>query len=567
MADSEKLNIGKFNNIKLISNKVLAKGCALCDRDLDRPIIGIANSFNDLVPGHKNLRQLSEQIKFGIYREGGTPVEFGVIACCDGITDNHLGAKYTLPSRDIIADSVELQARAHAFDGLVIVASCDKIVPGMIMAAIRLNIPTIFVAGGPMVSSPSFGNKVKSNSTTIAEALGMWQTGQIDEETLQNLTNTCTMSFGSCQFLGTANTMCCLAEALGLCLPGSALIPAVYNERIRSAFESGEAIVRLVKNNITSRDIITKDAIENAVMSLMAIGGSTNAIIHLCAIGHEIGLGSEEMMDMFDRFSELVPVVARVSPSSEVYDAEDLYKAGGIPEVMRVIEKYLNLDAMTVSGKTLSCNLKNYKLRLIPKDGIISSLEEPFLPFGGVAVMRGNIAPDSGVAKPAAIHESVRVFTGTAVCFDGEDSALEAIEQKRIKPGDIVVIRYEGPQGGPGMREMYLTLKMLHGQGLAHSTAVITDGRFSGTNNGCFVGHISPEAAAGGPIALLKDGDKITIDVYNKTINVDLSEAELEARRAEWKPRKVTILPGYMQRYIKHVSSAAEGAVMNRNLD
>jgi len=555
--------VGKFNEYEFLSNKTLIKANGYTDDDISRPIIGIANSFNDLVPGHKNLRQVAESVKGGIYRAGGTPVEFGVIACCDGVSDNHEGAKYSLPSRDVIANSIEIQAKAHAFDGIVLLGSCDKIVPGMLMAAARLDIPAIFVPGGSMISSPPFGQKEKSDTTTISEGIGMYQTNKITYEQLQNLTTQCSIACGSCQFMGTANTMCSFAEAMGMTLTGGGLIPAVYHERFRSAFRSGEKIVEMVEKGITSRQIMTKKSLENAIMVMMAIGGSTNAVIHACAIGHEIGLDPQEVLQLFDEYSNKIPLIAKINPASSKYDAEDLYKAGGIPEVMKVIEKFLYTEVMTVTCKSLGDNLREFVNPFGKNPEVIASLEKPHSKLGGLAIMRGNIAPDSGVAKPAAIDKSVHVFKGRAVCFDGEDEALKAISERKIKPGDVVVIRYEGPKGGPGMREMYLTLKMLNGQGLANSTAVITDGRFSGTNNGCFVGHISPEAAAGGPIALLEDGDEIIINVINKRIDANVSEEEFERRRAKWQYKPKKEYTGFMKQYVKMVRSAADGAILD----
>lgn len=555
--------VGKFNEFGLLSNKTLIKACGYNDDDIDRPIIGIANSFNDLVPGHKNLRQIAESVKNGIYRAGGTPVEFGVIAICDGVSDNHEGAKYTLPSRDVIADSVEVQARAHAFDGIVLLGSCDKIVPGMLMAAARLDIPAVFVPGGSMISSPPFGKKKKSDTTTISEGIGMYQTNQISYEQLQSLTTNCSLACGSCQFMGTANTMSCFAEAIGMAVTGGGIIPAVYHERFRSAFKSGEKIVEMVKKGITSRQVMTTKALENAIMILMASGGSTNAVIHSCALGHELGIDSQTVLGFFDKYADIVPLVAKIDPASIEYDAEDLYKSGGIPEVQKVIRELLYEDVMTVECQTLGENLDNFVNVYGRNPEVIRTLDNPHSTLGGLAIMRGNIAPDSGVAKPAAIAEESRIFTGKAVCFDGEDAALKAISEKQIKPGDVVVVRYEGPKGGPGMREMYLTLKTLNGQGLASTTALITDGRFSGTNNGCFVGHISPEAAAGGPIALLEDGDEITIDVVHKIIKANVSDEEFARRRANWSyepPKKYT---GFMGRYIKLVHSAADGAILD----
>lgn len=558
-----KTEVGCFNSLDLISNKTCYKANGFTDDDLSRPIIGIACSFNESVPGHNNLRQLAEQVKFGIYRAGGTPVEFGVIACCDGVSDNHYGSHYCLPSRDNIADSIEIQCRAHQFDGLILLGSCDKIVPGMLMAAARLDIPSILVPGGAMLSSPPFLDKARSNTTTISEAYGLFTQGQVSEQELLQLTTTCSITTGSCQFMGTANTMCCFSEALGMTMTGGGLIPAVYHERRRNAFRSGEQVVEMVRQGVTACSVMTWGAIENAIMVLMAVGGSTNAVIHCCAIANELGYDADKVMEAFDRYSDIVPHIAKVSPASTTQDCEDLYKAGGIPAVMKSIRKHLRTDVMTVDLCTLGENLDSF-VSLFPADPeLIRTLERPFSTLGGLAIMRGNLAPDTGVAKPAAIAEEVRRFTGTAICFDGEHACIEAIKAQKIKPGHVVVVRYEGPKGGPGMREMYLTLKMLNGQGLAKSTALITDGRFSGTNSGCFVGHISPEAADGGPIALVQDGDKITVDVIDKRLELHVSDEELAKRKQLWSYTPPAGLTGYLARYARMVSSANKGAIMN----
>jgi dihydroxy-acid dehydratase len=555
-------DIGAFNKFELLSNKTCYKACGYTDDDLDRPIIGIANSYNEMVSGHMNLRALAEQVKYGVYRAGGTPVEFGVIACCDGITDNHKGAYYVLPSRENIADAVEIQARAHKLDGLVLLASCDKIIPGMLMAAARLDIPCVFLPGGCTLSAPPFGKKIRSDTTSISEGLGKYSNGEISYEELQALTQYCAPTCGSCQFMGTANTMSVLGEALGLGLSGSGLIPAVYNERKRCAFKSGEMAVELVKSDITSRKILTWDAIENAIMVLMAVGGSTNAVIHTCAIAYELGFDPKDVLAAFDKYSTVIPHIAAVDPASLIYDCEDLYKAGGIPEVMKSIRKYLHTDVMTADMRTLGENLDAFVNHYPANRDLIRTLGDPHSTLGGLAIMRGNLAPDTGVAKPAAIAPEARQFTGKAICFDGEPDCVKAIQEHKIKPGHVIVIRYEGPKGGPGMREMYLPLKLLNGQGLAKTTALITDGRFSGTNNGCFVGHISPEAASGGPIALVRDGDEITVDVINKRLDLHVSDQELERRRAQWHYEPKTDVTGYLARYAKLVSSASEGAVL-----
>ena len=389
----------------------------------------------------------------------------------------------------------------------------------------------------------------------------MYQTGHASYEDLQNLTTVACPTCGSCQFMGTANTMCAEAEALGMSLTGSAFIPAFYNERLRSALQSGEKIVELVKRGITARQIMTMDAIRNAIRILMAVGGSTNAVIHTCALAWELGIDPALIMDEFEHISNEIPHIAKISPASVVYDSEDLYKAGGIPEVMKIIKDSLALDVMTVTGQTLGANLEHYKNCYAPNPEIIRPLDNPHSTLGGLAIMRGNLAPDTGVAKPAAIAEEARHFTGTAICFDSEEECTEAIRQRRIKAGHVVIIRYEGPKGGPGMREMYQPLKMLYGQGLNKTTAVVTDGRFSGTNNGCFVGHVSPEAAAGGPIALVRDGDQINIDVYKKELTLHVSDEELARRKAEWtyEPKPAS---GYLKRYSRLAASADKGGVL-----
>lgn len=549
-------------NIENISNQVIWKGCGYSDEDMSRPIIGIANSFSDMVPGHTMFRQISEMVKYGIYRAGGTPAEFGTIACCDGLGGGHNGNNYVLPSRDNIADSIEIIAESHRLDGLVLLGSCDKIVPGMLMAAARLDIPCILVPGGSMISGPAYADQEKTDTTSCGEALGRVQIGEMKESELFEMAASCAPTCGSCQFMGTANSMCCLSEALGMTYTGGALIPATFNERLRNAFKSGEQIVELVKEGITSRQIITKKSLENAIMLMMAVGGSSNVVIHTCAIAHELGIDTSEIMDFYNKYSEMIPLLAKINPATHKYDAVDLYYAGGVPEVMKEIRKFLYEDQLTVTGKTIGENLDEFKNSYPANNDLIRSLENPHSTLGGLAIMHGNLAPDTAVSKPAAIQEEVRRFTGKAICFDSEDECVSAIEAKTVKPGHVVVIRYEGPKGGPGMKELYKPMKLLYGQGLAKSTALITDGRFSGTNSGCFVGHISPEAAAGGPLALVENGDTITIDVMEKTLNIHLSDEELEKRRLAWtyKPKKLT---GYLRRYAAMVTSADKGGVLD----
>lgn len=552
---------GTFTPDSMLTCKALYKATGLSDEDFERPIIGIANSYSEIVPGHINLRQLSEQVKHGIYRAGGTPVEFGTIAVCDGVCTTHCGSRYSLPSREIVADSIEVVARAHRLDGIVMIGSCDKIVPGMLMAAARLDIPCIFLAGGSMLGGPSFGAKKKSDSTSVAEAYGLYQTGGCTHDDLMNLLTVSCPTIGSCQHMATANTMCCMAEALGLSIAGSAAIPAVFNERTRAGLRTGEVAVEMVRKGITARDIITKNSIENAIMILMATGGSTNAVLHVCAIAHEIGIPAEEVMAMMDQYGQEIPLIVRINPSSLEYDALDFYYAGGIPAVIREMSGVLHMDCLTVTGETLKESNDQYQYLYPRNKEVITSIDRPFSDLAGLVIMRGNLAPETAVAKPAAIAEEVRHFNGRAICFNSEDEASEAIGRQLVKPGHVVVIRYEGPKGAPGMPEMYKPLKLLYGQGLNKLTALITDGRFSGTNNGCFVGHISPEAAAGGPLALVQDGDEIEIDVVRGKLEWKVSKEEIEKRRATftYEPPKVG---GYLERYARNAHSAAEGGII-----
>ena len=557
----ERQQIPPLTSMERISNQVIWKGCGYSGDDLARPVIGIANAFSDMVPGHTNLRQLAEQVKHGVYRAGGVPAEFGVIACCDGLAGGHNGNDYVLPSRDNIADSIEIIASAHRLDALVLLGSCDKIVPGMIMAAARLDLPCIFVAGGSMLSGPACCGQEKTDTTTVSEAMGRMQVGELSEDDVRWISQVSAPTCGSCQFMGTANSMCCLAEAMGMSLPGSALIPAVYNERLRSAFASGEQIVRMAREGLTARKILTRQAIENGIMLMMAVGGSSNTVIHTCALAHELGIPAGEIIECFDRYSGEIPLLAKINPATHQYDAVDLHLAGGVPEVMRRMTDHLHLDQLTVTGKTLGENLKDAPPPQKPDKDLIRTMDDPHSTLGGLAILRGNLAPDTGVSKPAAIRPEVRRFTGKAICFDSEDACMEALEARRVQPGHVVVIRYEGPKGGPGMKELYKPMKTLYGQGLATSTALITDGRFSGTNSGCFVGHISPEAAAGGPIALVEDGDEITIDVMEKTLTLHVDGAELARRRANWVYRPKP-MGGYLKRYAAMVTSADRGGVL-----
>jgi dihydroxy-acid dehydratase len=478
--------------------RALFKSMGYSDADLSRPLIGIANSWNRIVPGHYNLRQVAEYVAQGILQAGGTPLEFGVIAACDGIANGHEGMRYLLPSREIIAGSIEIMVQAHRLDGIVLLGSCDKIVPGMLMAAARLDVPSIHVVGGPAEGGCQFDGRA-ADITSVAEGLGMLKAGRIDEETFNGLEDRVMPTCGSCSFLGTANSMGCVAEALGICLPGTATIPATHADRLRAAQHSGQRIVDLVHKGVSARRIINRMGIENAIRLTAAIGGSTNVALHLPAIGHEAGVPLP--MVRFDELCRSTPQIARINPAAAP-NVPDFHRAGGVPAVMREILPLLHGEAQTVSGRTLAENLAKTPAG---DPAIIRPRQNPWRREGGLAVLRGNLAPDTAITKPAAIDAQMHRFSGRARCFDSEEAANQAIMDGDIQPGDVVVIRYEGPKGGPGMREMATAMKLLYGRGLAMKTAIVTDGRFSGTNNGCFVGHISPEAAEGGPIAAVCD--------------------------------------------------------------
>jgi dihydroxy-acid dehydratase len=540
-----------------IRNVVKAMGYSDDDLTTRRPAIGIADSWNTLTPGHFNFDQISEQVKKGIHRAGGTVYEFGVIALCDAVAKENFN--YVLPSREVICDSVEIMAGANPLDGLILLASCDKIVPGMLMAAARLDIPAILVNSGPMLGGIEFGGR-KSDATSVSEALGMYKTGKISLEEYRTVEDLSCPTCGSCSFMGTANTMCCLAEAMGMSLTDGAAIPAVYADRLRLAEQSGEAICHLVKQGITARDIINEKSLENAVKVCLAIGGSTNAVLHLTALAYEAE-ADINILDAFDVVSKNTPTIAKVYPAAK-WDMEDFWRAGGIPRVMDRLRSILHMDAMTCTGRSMKENIDTFQYRFPEKNEVITTMDQPFATSGGLAVIRGNLAPKTGISKPAAIDPSVRQFIGTAVVFDSEEEANRAILDGKIKEGNVVVIRYEGPKGGPGMVEMYRALKYLYGMGLHTSTAVVTDGRFSGTNNGCFVGHISPEASEGGPIAIVENGDKISIDVIKGTIHLHASDGEIERRLKNWQEPEPKVKKGYLSLYSRLASSADEGAII-----
>lgn len=536
--------------------RALYKSMGFTDEALEKPLIAIVNTYTNATPGHYNLNEIARQVERGIEAAGGTAMTFGTIAPCDGIAEGHEGMRYILPSRDLITSSVECMVRAHRFDGMVLLGSCDKIVPGLLMAAARLDIPAVFCNSGPMMPACYRGRHYDGNIVT--EAVGWKKRGEITEEEFREIENLAEPCAGSCAMLGTANTMGCMAEAMGMSLPGSAVIPAVYSRRMQAAYETGRAVMGLVDNYITARQIITKPAIENAMAVLMATGGSTNAIMHLQAIHREAGLG-ELPLEAFDAFSRKVPQIAAVYPASP-YDMTDFYEAGGVPAVMKELTPLLHGQALTVTGKSVRENLKSFSVS--SRREVICSMDKPFHDDGGVAVLTGNLAPLGAVVKPAAIPEQLMKFQGTARVYQSEQESCEAILRGEVEPGTIVVLRYEGPKGGPGMPEMYRPMKCLEGMNLSGSCAVVTDGRFSGSNRGCFVGHISPEAYEGGTIGLVEDGDRITIDVPGRRVTLEVPDSVLEERRKVWRPVEKETAPGYLNLYRKNSRSAAQGAVV-----
>ena len=527
--------------------------------DLKRPVIGIANAWSECVPGHFNLRQVAQRVKDGIYRAGGTPIEFGVIGGCDGMGQGHDGMHYILPSRELIANSIESMAQINLFDGLVLLGSCDKIVPGMLMAAARLDIPCIFLPGGPMEGGVVFDGR-QADQTSSTEAYGMLSAGKISEAEYVALEDTACPGCGSCSYLGTANTMCALAEALGMTLPDGGLAPATSAARLAMGEQTGVKIMELVEKQITSRKILTNGAIRNAIKACLAMSGSTNAVMHLTAIAHEAELDIR-VLDEFDSLSRTTPQIAKMNPACK-YNVIDFYYDGGVPRLMENLQTLLETDVMTVTAHTLAENIATHRY-IYPATGLVNhTMDDPFGYTGGVAVLRGNLAPDTGITKPGAFDKSPHHFEGEAICFDSEEEAEEAILSGKVHEGHVVVIRYEGPKGGPGMREMFKAMKYLYGRGLALSTALITDGRFSGTNNGCFVGHISPEAAEGGPIAIVHDGDRIVIDVESRSLELKVPQEEIEARLKAWKRPEPKFKKGWLGLYCKIAASGSEGAIL-----
>ena len=536
-------------------NRAYYKSMGYSDSDLDKPIIGIANAWSTTVPGHYKLREVAEALKEGIRAAGGTPVEFGVIGACDGIAEGHEGMRYILPTRDVIADSIELMVQAHQYDAVALLGSCDKIVPGMLMAAARLDLPSILVNGGPMLGGPIIAGR-KADTTSIIEGVGRLKRGEINEEELAAMEEVCAPSCGSCSFLGTANTMCCIAEALGMSLPASAMIPAAHSARVRSARKAGETVVAMVEKGLTARKIITRKSLENAVRLTSAIGGSTNAALHLPAIAYEAE--ADFGIDLFDDLSRTTPLIAKMNPAASA-NVIDFYESGGVPAVMSELLPLLHPDCLTVTGRSLAEELEGISS---PDNEVVKTMAAPFSKSGGLAVLRGNLAPDSAVTKPAAIDPSMWKFSGPAKVFDSEKQANRAILDGKVISGDVVVIRFEGPKGGPGMPEMFKAMKLLNGLGLAREVALVTDGRFSGTNNGCFVGHISPEASEGGPIALVRDGDLIEIDIPGKLLELKVPDDELDRRRKTWSAPAPRVTKGHLYVYSQLAQSADKGAVI-----
>lgn len=537
-------------------HRSLLKALGLTNEEIAQPFVGIANSFNEVVPGHIHLKSIAEAVKAGVRAAGGTPFEFNVIGICDGIAMNHQGMKYSLPSREIIATSVELMSQAHRFDALVLIPNCDKVVPGMLMAMARLDLPSILISGGPMIAGKYNGKTV--DLISVFEAVGQVQAGKMSLEELAKLESTACPGCGSCAGLFTANSMNSLAEAIGLALPGNGTIPAPYAERRRLAKLAGMKVMELLEKDIRPSQILAPDAFRNALAVDMALGGSTNTILHLTALAYESGVPFD--LNLVDEVSQSTPNLCRLSPAGSDR-MEDLHLAGGIPAVMKELAEgqVLNLKTLTVTGQTVEENLKKAKNK---NSKVIRPFKQPYLNRGGIAILRGNLAPDGAVVKESAIAPEMKKRRGPARVFDSEETAVEAILNKEINANDIVVIRYEGPKGGPGMREMLTPTSALAGMGLDTSVALITDGRFSGGTRGAAIGHISPEAEEGGPIALIKEGDEIEIDIENCRVDVVLSDEELEKRKSKWTKPEIKIKSGYLALYSRLVSSAAQGAVL-----
>ena len=537
-------------------HRSLFNALGMTEEEMKKPMVGIVSSYNEIVPGHMNLDKIVEAVKLGVAMAGGTPVVFPAIAVCDGIAMGHIGMKYSLVTRDLIADSTECMALAHQFDALVMVPNCDKNVPGLLMAAARINVPTVFVSGGPMLAGHVKGHKTSLSS--MFEAVGSYAAGTMSEEDVKEYENKACPTCGSCSGMYTANSMNCLTEVLGMGLKGNGTIPAVYSERIKLAKHAGMQVMEMYRQDIRPRDIMTKEAFMNALTMDMALGCSTNSMLHLPAIAHEAGV--ELNVDIANEISAKTPNLCHLAPAGPTY-IEDLNEAGGIYAVMNEISKkgLLNLDCMTVTGRTVGENIKGCVNK---NPDVIRPVEDPYSETGGIAILRGNLAPDSAVVKRSAVAPEMLKHEGPARVFDCEEDAIDAIKGGKIKAGDVVVIRYEGPKGGPGMREMLNPTSAIAGMGLGSSVALITDGRFSGASRGASIGHTSPEAAVGGPIALVEEGDIISIDIDNHQMNVLVSEEEMAARKAKWQPRTPQVTTGYLARYASLVTSADRGAVL-----
>lgn len=544
------------SGIEHAPHRSLFKAMGYTDEELERPLIGVVNSKNEIIPGHIHLDKIAEAVKAGIRMAGGTPIEFGAIGVCDGIAMGHVGMKYSLATRELIADSCEAMGFAHSFDGMVFIPNCDKIVPGMLMAAARINVPSIFISGGPMLSIKKNGKQLDLNS--VFEAVGAFKAGKMTEEEVCEIEDNACPGCGSCSGMFTANSMNCLTEVLGMGLTGNGTIPAVFAERIRLAKKAGMKIMELVEKDIKPSDIMTEKAFENALTVDMALGCSTNSILHLPAIANEVNIKIN--LDMVNEISAKVPNLCKLAPSGH-HHVQDLYFAGGVQAVMKELtkKKLLNTDLITVTGKSVGENIENAK---VLDNDVIRDIDNPYSATGGIAVLRGNIALEGAVVKRAGVAPEMLVHKGPARVFDSEDAAIDAIYNGKIKKGDVVVIRYEGPKGGPGMREMLGPTSAIAGMGLDKDVALITDGRFSGATRGASIGHVSPEAMDGGAIAIVKEGDIISIDIPNGKLNVEVSDEEIKKRMEGWKAPQPRITKGYLGRYARLVSSAGSGAVL-----
>ena len=542
--------------IERAPHRALFKAMGYTDEEIRRPLIGVVNSKNEIVPGHMHLDRIAEAVKAGIRMAGGTPVEFGSIGICDGIAMGHIGMKYSLASRELIADSCEAMGLAHSFDGMVFIPNCDNIVPGMLMAAARIDVPCIVISGGPMLSLKK--NDVYLDLNSVFEAVGAYKAGTMTEEEVFEYEDIACPGCGSCSGMFTANSMNCLTEVLGMGLPGNGTIPAVYAERIRLAKQAGMKVMELVEKGIRPSDILTEKAFENALTVDMALGCSTNSVLHLPAIANEAGIKIN--LDIVNEISARVPNLCRLAPAGP-HHVQDLYMAGGVQAVMNELSKknLLHTDLITVTGKTIWENIKDAR---VTDTNVIRSIDEPYSATGGIAVLRGNIAKDGAVVKRSAVADEMLVHRGPARVFDSEEDAIKAIYEGQIRSGDVVIIRYEGPKGGPGMREMLSPTSAIAGMGLDTTVALITDGRFSGASRGASIGHVSPEAMEGGMIAAVRDGDIISIDIPAGRLNAEVPEEELERRMAEWKPPQPRVTTGYLGRYARMVTSASTGAVL-----